>query len=62
MSDFPDWWRGQRPPVAYDGRRLAPIIQGPLLTLDVDDFPPQRRPALQLSRRRPAVPRRLRTP
>jgi hypothetical protein len=37
MEEFPDWWRGQRPPSAYDGPR--PVFQGPLFSLDLAEVP-----------------------
>lgn len=36
-KDFPEWWRGRRAPDACDWER--PVLQGPLLGLDVDKTP-----------------------
>lgn len=37
VEEFPDWWRGVRPPPAYDGPR--PVFTGPLFQLDLDGLP-----------------------
>lgn len=38
MTDFPDWWRGQRPPAKDDSP--FPGMSGPLMSLDLDAIPP----------------------
>lgn len=37
MEEFPDWWRGTRPPAAYDGER--PVLEGGLFRLDPEVLP-----------------------
>jgi hypothetical protein len=37
VDEFPDWWRGERAPEAYDGPR--PVLTGPMLDLDLDQLP-----------------------